>query len=177
MKSALLAEFETPDAIVAAARALHARGYRRLDAYTPFPMRELEDALELRRSALPWLALLMGLAGAAGAYLLQYWTNAVDYPLDVGQRPPHAALMFVPISFEMGVLGASLAGLLGLAIVTRLPALWHPVFEVPGFERATVDRFWLAIDAADPLFERGTTVRQLERLGALSVAWAGEEPA
>src|SRR5688572_1819314 len=112
MQSALLAEFGTPEAIVAAARALHAKGFRRLDAYTPFPMRELEDALELRRSAIPWVALAMGTVGAAGAYLLQWWMNAYDYPLQVGGRPSNAAPMFVPISFEMGVLFGSVGALL-----------------------------------------------------------------
>lgn len=177
MRRALMAEFGDAEAVVRAARELRADGYRGLDAFVPFPMRELEEALGLRRSRIGWVALAGGLAGSAAAYLLQWWTSAVDYPLRVGGRPAHAPPMFVPISFEMGVLGATLGALVALLVVTGLPALWHPVFEAPGFEGATIDRFWIAVDAADPAFERDRTGRRLERLGAVRLAWAGEEGA
>jgi hypothetical protein len=99
--------------------------------------------------------------------------NAVDYPLDVGARPPHAAPAFVPITFEMTVLAAAFAAFFGLLWLLGLPALWHPVFEGAGFERASVDGFWLGIDARDPIFSREQVTADLERVGALSVTWAG----
>ncbi|WP_437595326.1 DUF3341 domain-containing protein [Sorangium sp. So ce590] len=175
MRRGLLAEFETPEAMLRAIAELRSRGYRRLDAFTPYPVHGLDEALGLRRSPLNWIVLPFALAGAAGGYLVQWYNNAYDYPLNVGGRPQHAAPAFVPITFEMTVLAAALGGFVALLVLMRLPELWSPIFDVPGFERATIDRFWIGIDARDPALIRPLAERDLTDLGALAVAWAGKE--
>ncbi|KYF85453.1 hypothetical protein BE20_35995 [Sorangium cellulosum] len=175
MRRGLLAEFETPEAMLRAIAELRSRGYRRLDAFTPYPVHGLDEALGLRRSPLNWIVLPFALAGAAGGYLVQWHNNAYDYPLNVGGRPGHAPPAFVPITFEMTVLAAALAGFVVMLVLTRLPELWSPIFDVPGFERATIDRFWIGIDARDPALISPLAERDLTDLGALAVAWAGKE--
>ncbi|AUX23727.1 membrane protein [Sorangium cellulosum] len=175
MKRGLLAEFETPEAMLRAIKELRSRGYRRLDAFTPYPVHGVDEALGLRRSPLNWILLPFSLAGAAGGYLVQWYLNAVDYPVVVGGRPAHAAPAFVPITFEMMVLTTALVGLVAMVLLSKLPELWSPVFEVPGFERATLDRFWIGIDARDPTLIRPIAERDLTALGARTVAWAGKE--
>jgi hypothetical protein len=173
MRAGVVGEFESAEAIVRAAHQLRKLGYRDLDAFTPFPIYDLELAIGLRRSKLGWVIFPCALAGAAIAYLVQWWTAAVDYPLDVGGRPAHAALAFVPITFEMGVLTTGLTALVALAVVSGWPALWQPVFEVPDFERASIDRFFLSVSASDPIFDRETTSRRLASLGAERVSAVG----
>lgn len=172
-RAGLLAEFTGPGALVAAAHGMHARGYRQLDAYTPYPVAEAEEALALRRSRLPVLVFVMGMAGAAGAYFLQWYLNAYLYPLDVGGRPPHMPLPFLIITFEMGILVAAFTGFFGVLVRAGATRLWDPVFEVEGFERASIDRFFLEVDTRDPLFDERGTARELEELGALRVTRFG----
>lgn len=169
MRKGLLAEFETAEGLLAAARALRDKGYSRLDGFTPFPLHGAEEAFGLRRSRLAWVVFLIAMVGASGAYFLQWLTVAYDYPLNVGGRPAHSPPMFVPITFEMGVLFAAFGSLFVLLAWAGLPRLWHPVFEIPGFERSTIDRFWLGVEAADPAFHRDETARLLWQLGALRV--------
>jgi hypothetical protein len=173
LKSGMVAEFDTPELIVHAARELRVEGYVQLDAYTPYPMRELESAMGMRRSLINWVVFPIGLIAATSAYLLQWWTNAVDYRLDVGGRPPHAAPAFVPITFEMGVLFSALAAVLTLAAWSKLPALWQPIFEVQGFERASIDRFFLWVSEEDVAFHPNLTPQLLFELGALRVVPVG----
>ncbi|AUX44135.1 membrane protein [Sorangium cellulosum] len=175
MRAGLLAEFETPEAMLRAITELRGRGYRRLDAFTPYPVRGVDEALGLRRSPLPWIVFPFAIAGAAGGYLVQWHNNAYDYPLIVGGRPAHAAPAFVPITFEMMVLATALSGFVAMLLLARLPELWSPVFDVPGFERASIDRFWIGIDARDPALIRPIAERDLTALGARAVAWAGKE--
>ncbi len=165
----VMAEFSTPEALVAAARELRARGYRELDAFTPYPVHGLEQALGLRRSPLNWLVLPFAAFGAGAGYLVQWLCNAVDYPLNVGGRPPNSAPAFIPVTFEMGVLAGSLAAIVILFGLCRLPELSNPLFAVDGFERASIDRFWLAIGEADPALDPGAAARELELLGAARV--------
>lgn len=152
MREALLAEFASPDDLVRAIQVLRAHGHRGLEAYTPFPLHEVDDALELGRSRLPFIVCGIGLTAAAGAYFLQWLLNAYLYPLNVGGRPPHFPLPFVLITFEMGILLASLTAFFGVLAYGRLLKLWDPVFEATGFESASSDRFWLAISARDPKY-------------------------
>ena len=153
MASALMAEFSTKEDLLTAIRQLRQEGLRQLDAYTPFPVPEAAEALELPRSRIPWLALVAGIAGGSLAYLLMWWINVVDYPLNIGSFPLNAIPAFVPITFEMTVLSAGVTTFVAVFLATGAPKLWDPVFEVEGFERATVDRFWLRVDDTDPLFE------------------------
>ena len=173
MRRGLLAEFETPEAVLAAARHLREKGFTRLAAYTPFPVEGLEDALALPRSRIPATVLLSGLAGGGLAFGFQYWANGIDYPLDVGGRPLFSWPAFVPIAFELAVLGAALGAVLGLLAAAGLPRLWHPVFEVEGFERATIDRFFLGVDEADPRYAPRPLADLLRASGAVRVAPVG----
>ncbi|MFS8066337.1 MAG: DUF3341 domain-containing protein [Byssovorax sp.] len=173
MRSGVLGEFMTPEAMIAAIVSLRDRGYRRLDAFSPYPVHGAEEAAGTPRSPLGWIAFQLGLAGAGAAYLLQWYCNAYDYPLNVGGRPLHSAPAFIPITFEMGVLSAATAGLIAYLAFTGLPELWSPVFEVEGFERASIDRFWVGVDVRDPRFDRAAVEQAFAELGAARVAWAG----
>lgn len=170
MQDALLAEFTTPAELLEAIGRLREHGYTQLDAFTPFPVHGLDTALGLRRSWLGYPVFAMGLFGAAAGYLVEWWCNAHDYPLNVGGRPYNSLPAFVPIAFEMGVLSAAVSGFLLFFFTAKLPELYHPVFDVPGFERASIDRFWLGVDAADPVFDRLTLESELLALGASQVA-------
>lgn len=172
MERGILAEFRTPEELIEAIALLRAGGYRKLDAFTPYPLHEVEEALHLRRSWLSWPVLLFGITGAAAAYFIQWWCNAYDYPLNVGGRPPHSVPAFIPITFEMAVLSAALGGLALFFLASRLPELYSPVFDVPGFERASIDRFWVFVDERDRAFDPAAIERELLAFGALQVAYA-----
>jgi hypothetical protein len=168
-----MAEFDSGAALVNGIRALRAAGLSRLDAFTPYEVAGLQDAIGDRRSRLTWIALAAGLAGGGGAYLLQWWINVIDYPLNIGGRPYHSAPAFIPITFEMSVLFASAAALISALMLGGLPQLWHPVFEIDGFDRATIDRFWVAIGVGDSALDRARDTAALEAAGALRVIWLG----
>lgn len=175
MKRWVLGEFRTPERLLAAARDLRERGFTRLDAHTPFPVEGLDEVLELKSSHLPALGLLAGLGGAAGAYLVQWFTQAVDWPLDVGGRPLHSAPAFIPITFESGVLAAAGAVFFGLFVVCRLPRVTHPVFELESFRSATVDGFWVSV-AVEEAAQLEPVTETLRTLGAVQVSQVeGEE--
>lgn len=176
MREGLLAEFARPEQLVAALRAVRERGYRRIDAYTPYPVSEAELAVVPGRSRLPVIVFVVGMAAAAGAYGLQWFLDAYLYPLDVGGRPPHMPLAFLIITFEMGVLFAGFAAFFGVLATAGATRLWDPVFEVEGFERASIDRFFLEIERGDPRFDEDHVTElteRLEELGALRVVRFG----
>ena len=176
MREGFMAEFTEPEQLVHAIRSMREKGYCHLDAFTPYPLAEVEDALALRRSRLPWAIFVFGLGGAGAAYFLQWYLVGYLYPLNVGGRPPHFPLAFVPITFEMGVLFAATSAFIGVLALSRLLRLWDPVFEIEGFERATIDRFWLQVGSGDPRFRAESTPRELEELGALRVVSFGMPP-
>ena len=165
----LLAEFETPEALVEAARQARAEGYARIEAFSPFPVEGLADAIGFRERALPWIALAGGIAGGGGGYLLQWYMNAVNYPINIGGRPLDAWPAFAVPAYELAILGAFLAAFFGLLALNRLPRLHHPIFNAARFRRVTVDRFFLAVPSAEPRFDLEATRALLERLGALAV--------
>ena len=165
----LMAEFQDHPQLLAAARQAHAEGYRSLDAFSPFPIEGLPEALGRRRIGVPWIMLAGGLLGATGGYYLQYWTSAIDYPLNIGGRPYNSWPMFVPITFELMVLTAAIFGVIGTLALNGLPRPYHPVFNVPEFGRATTDRFFLCIESTDPQFDPQTTRQFLEHLNGLGV--------
>lgn len=164
----VLGEFASSEALVVALKDLRARGFARLDAHTPFPVEETFEALGLKRSRLPLLTLVAGVGGAVLAYVTQWFTNAVDYPLDVGGRPLHSAPTSLPIAFELGVLSASLMVFGALMVMFGFPHVTHPVFDVESFRSASVDGFWasVAVEAEDaPAVEAA-----LRELGARHVS-------
>jgi hypothetical protein len=174
-RPAMMAELASGAALLEAIRALRALGVSRFDAFTPYDVAGLHELLGVRRSRLPWIALAVGLAAGGGAYVLQWWINVIDYPLDIGGRPLHSAPAFLPITFEMSVLFGAAAALISALVLGGLPALWHPVFEIDGFDRATIDRFWLAVGKADPALDRRRASDALEAVGALRVVWLTDD--
>lgn len=170
---AYVAEFADEQDFVAALSALHEEGYEKVEGYSPYPVDRVEDVLDEPKSKLPYVVLLSGLAGGAVAYWIQWFANAVSYPLNIGGRPAHAVPAFFIPTFEGTVLLASIGAFVGLFLFLRLPRPWHPVFEIDGFERATIDRYWVAVDALDRRADGDLTPRFLERLGALRVVRGG----
>jgi hypothetical protein len=160
----LLAEFATAAEVTAAAQSAYSQGYRCMDAYTPFPVEGLDAALGFRPRLLPYLAFLGGLGGACMGYFMQYFTSVHHYPLIVAGRPFHSWPSFVPLTFELAILGAALMTLLALMIGNRLPEPHHPLFNIEAFERASQDRFFLCIEARDRRFDVQQTRHHLEAL-------------
>jgi len=160
----VMAEFETPTALVNAARAAREKGYRKLDAYSPFPIEELSDALHLHKNMLPLVVLIGGIIGGITGYLLQYYITVYQYPLNIGGRPLHSWPAYIIITFELTILLASLSAVFGLLALCGLPTPYHPTFNVPRFAQASRNRFFLCIESADPLFDHDKTCEFLETL-------------
>jgi hypothetical protein len=159
-----MAEFETPSELVEAARATRERGYRKFDAYSPFPIEELNDALHLHKNKLPLIVLIGGLCGGALGYLLQYFVTVIYYPINIAGRPLHSWPSYIIITFELTILLASLSAVVGLFALCGFPMPYHPVFNVPRFALASNDRFFLCIESTDPLFDPAQTSDFLESL-------------
>jgi hypothetical protein len=164
-----MAEFESPAALVDAARRAREEGYTRMDGYAPFPVEELPEALGLRPSRVPALVLVGGLLGGAGGFLMQWYSAAWSYPINVGGRPNFSWPAFIPVTFELTILMAALFAFLGMLALNGLPMPYHPVFNVPRFALATRDRFFLCIESADPRFDRAATADFLRGLGPREV--------
>jgi hypothetical protein len=165
----LMAEFATPEVLVAAARRAYGEGYRRMDAYTPFPVEGLAEAIGFRRNLLPLIVLIGGILGAIGGFSLQYWVHVIDYPLNIGGRPLNSWPAFIPVTFEVTILVAALSAVLGMLALNGLPMPYHPVFNVERFELASRNRFFLCIESTDAKFDRDGTRRFMEALEAQGV--------
>jgi hypothetical protein len=165
-----MAEFEMPDDVVAAARRTYEQGYRKIDAYSPYPIEELSEAVGFHRTRLPILVFICGVLGGLAGYMMQYYLNAVDYPINVGGRPLNSWPAFIPITFELTVLLAAFGTVFGMILMNGLPQPYHPVFNVPSFALASRDRFFLVIETADPKFDREATRQFLESLNPREVS-------
>ncbi len=171
-----LAEFDSVDALLAACEKVRDAGFVKFDAFAPFPIHGLDEAMGIRTSRLPAVVLGGGVTGAGAALLLQWWTNAVDYPYRISGKPFFGLPVAIPITFELTILLAAVGGFVGLMIANRLPQLYHPVFESARFRaRATTDRFYVAVRADDPRFDPDGTRSFLEAAGARSVERLEEE--
>jgi hypothetical protein len=166
----LMAEFDSPTAIVAATRRAYAEGYRRMDTYTPFPVEGLAEELHFHRTRVPLIVLLGGLTGCLGGFFLQYWIAAIYWPVNIGGKPLNSWPMFIPVTFELTVLVAALSAVLGMLALNGLPHPYHPVFNLPRFALASQDRFFLCIEASDPRFDRAATRDFLESLSPREVS-------
>jgi hypothetical protein len=164
-----MAEFASADALLAAARAARERGYRRVEAYAPFPVEGLAEAVGFARNRVSAWTFLGGLLGGLGGYLMQWLSAVVDYPIDVGGRPLHSWPMFVPVAFELAILGAAVAAVLALLLGSGLPELYHPVFNARDFDLATRNRFFLCLRVDDPAFEAEAASHWLAGLRPLAV--------
>ena len=167
---ALVAEFDTAHQLLLATRRAHAEGYRAIEAYAPFPVDGLSDALGFRPKAVPLIALFGGMLGAATGYGMQFYIHTIALPINVGGRPLNSWPSFIPPTFELGVLFAALGLFFGLLIQNGHPEPYHPMFNLADFARASRDRFFLSIEVQDPRFEPGPTRRFLESLGAREVS-------
>jgi ActD protein len=159
----LMAEFEDPNDLVQAAHAARQAGYRKMDAYTPYPIEELSEALEIHDRRLPALVLMGGIFGGLAGYGLCYWCSVIAYPLIVGGKPFHSAPAFIVPTFETTILFAAFAAVLGMLGLNGLPQPYHPVFNAPRFALASRDRFFLCIESKDPRFDRDETWAFLTR--------------
>ena len=166
----LMARFEEPDQLLEASRKTFQEGYRRIDAFSPFPIHGLGAAIGFSHTNLPILTFVCGLIGAICGYSLQYWVHVIDYPINIGGRGLHSGPMFIPVTFEVTILFAALGMFFGLWIRNRLPMPYHPVFNVEGFSTASQDGFFLCVEAEDPLFDEAKTRAFLQGLGAREVS-------
>lgn len=166
----VLAAFADADRLRDAARAMRERGYRRMDAYSPYPVEGLEEILGMPRTTLPWIVLAGAILGGVFAYALILYSVEIDYPLNVGGRPLHSWPAYTVIAFEAAILGAAVAGFIGMIVANGLPRYYHPVFNADIFSFARGGNFYLLVEATDPHFGKDATKAQLRRLGAASVA-------
>jgi hypothetical protein len=165
----LLAEFDDTSALVAAAHELRRRGYRRIEGYTPFPVEGLAEAVGFERTRLPLVVLIGAVLGGVAGFALQWWVSVVAYPLNIGGRPLNSWPSFVPVTFELTILGGALFAVLGMLGLNGLPRPHHPLFAMDGFERATTDGYFLCVEADDPEYHETSTRQLLEQLGAKQV--------
>lgn len=165
----IMAEFSDTDEIIHAAEKIREAGFTKVEAYTPIPVHGLDEALGHKPSRLPWLVLAGGLTGSSGLFAFMSWVNLVDYPMNIGGRPLFSWPAFIPITFEGMVLFSAFAAVFGLIFICGLPMPYHPVFNAPGFERASVDGFFLCIEAKDPQYNAANAKSLLQGLGAKAV--------
>ena len=165
----IMAEFEGPNELVHAARRVYEAGYRRINGYSPYPIEELSEAIGFTHSSLPLIVFIGGLVGGIGGFLMQYWIEVINYPINVGGKPYNSWPAFIPITFECTVLVAAFSAVLGMLVLNKLPQPYHPVFNAPNFALATRDRFFLVVEANDPKYEHDRVAELLKSLNAQEV--------
>ena len=160
----LMAEFSDNEKILVAAKSAYEHGFRKMEAFTPFPVEGLSENLGQKKSFVPLIVLICGIGGGLGGYFMEWYAMAVSYPINVGGRPLNSWPMFIPITFELTILSAALAAIIGMLALNKLPEPHHPVFNAPHFDRASTDKFFLCIEATDPKFDLRATRTFLETL-------------
>jgi hypothetical protein len=161
----LMAEFDNPNALTEAAARTYAAGYRKMDAYSPFPIEPVWEAMGVHDRPVSFFVLCGGILGMFSGFGLCYWVSTIAYPLNIGGRPYNSWPSFIPVTFELTILFASFAAVLSMIALNGLPMPYHPTFNVPAFLRASQDKFFLAIEATDPKFDRTKTFEFLKSLG------------
>jgi hypothetical protein len=162
----VMGEFSTPEELIHAVEKVREAGYRRVNAYSPFPVEGLSEALGLKRNMVPLICLIGGLTGGLGGFFFQYWVAVIAYPLNIAGRPLNSWPAFIPVTFELTILGAALSAVLGMLALNKLPQPHHPVFNVPRFTHASSDRFFVCIEAKDPKFHIADSARLLQEVHA-----------
>ncbi len=165
-----MAEFQSAEALLEASKATHEAGYRKVDAFSPFPIEGLAEAIGFPKTRLPIIVFCGGLFGCCGGFFLQWWPNVIGYPLNIGGKPFDSWPAFIPITFEMTILFAALSATFGMLALNLLPAPYHPVFNLEAFARASMDKFFLLIESADPKFDMEQTRQFLTELNPREVS-------
>jgi hypothetical protein len=165
----LAAEFDSPEAILDAAKQLRADGYEAAEAYTPFPVTGLSEHLGYRRTGVPLVVLIAAVCGAGGGFFMQWFANSIHLPWNIGGRPMNSWPAFIPITFECAILLAGLSAFIGMLAMNKLPQPYHPMFRLDSFPRASRDRFFLCIESSDPKFDLDATRAFLERMHPLAI--------
>jgi hypothetical protein len=165
----LMAEFDDPNGLVAAAKRVYAEGYRNIDTFSPYPIEEAWEAIGQHDRRLSLIVLAGGLAGLLSGLALQEWVHLLAYPINIAGKPLNSWPQFIPVTFELTILFAAISGVLGMIVLNGLPMPYHPVFNVERFERATRDKFFLLVEATDPKFDRARTRDFLKGLNASEV--------
>jgi hypothetical protein len=166
----LMAEFDDINDAITAAHRVYGAGYRKIDAYSPFPVEELSEAIGFHKNGVALVCLVGGLLGCIGAYVLQWWINTISYPINIGGRPFHSWPSFIIVTFEMTILFSGLSAVFGMLALNGLPMPYHPVFNVPRFEFASKDRFFIVVFSSDKNYDAVRTRQFLEGLNPISVA-------
>ncbi len=166
----IIAEFASAQDLVTAARHTHEAGYRKIDAYSPFPVEELADAIGFHKNSVPLVTLIGAIVGGLTGYLMQYWMAVVSYPVNVGGRPYHSWPSFIVVTFELTILCGGISAVFGMLALNGLPMPYHPVFNVPRFVLASKDRFFLIVFASDPKYDVNGTRQFMESLHARSIS-------
>lgn len=166
----IVAEFESSEALKAACRKVRDSGFKKTDAYTPYPMEGLNEALGLRDKWVPFIMLMAGFTGAVSGYTLAFWAMGISLPINIAGKPTNSWPLFIPPTFEMTVLTAAFVGAISMIILNGLPMPYHSVFNTPNFDRASTDRYFLSIEAEDPLFDEEKTLAFMQTLGADNVS-------
>lgn len=161
----ILAEFPNPSALIKAAEGLRDGGYKWFDCHSPFPIHGMDQAMGLKRSPIGWIAGLLAFLGCSAAFILQWWTMAVNYPLVIAGKPYFAYQAYVPVTFALGVLAAAFASLFGMLVINKLPRYHHPIFHSDNFRKVTDDGFFISVESQDTKYERSKTRSLLETLG------------
>ena len=161
----LIAEFDDPSALTEAAKRTYAEGYRKMDAYSPFPIEPVWEAMHVHDRPVSFFVLIAAIVGKFAGFGLSYWVSTMAYPVNIGGRPMNSWPSFIPVTFELTILFGSFAALLSMLALNGLPMPYHPVFNVPSFLRASQDKFFLSIEATDPKFDRTRTFEFLKSLG------------
>ena len=165
----LLAEFEGPDELLRVTRHSYEQGYRKIDCFTPYSVEHLSEAMGQSKTAMPWIFLICGIVGGVSVYALAYWINVIEYPINIGGRPLHSWPSFIPPTFECTILLSAIGGCVGMILLNGLPRLNHPLFEIPRFERASTDAFFICIEAKDDKFDAVISRQMLIENGAKEV--------
>lgn len=171
----VIAEYDSPETLIQAANTALDQGYTRMDAFTPFPVHGLPEAIGFREAKVPWIIFVMGVFGGLGGLGLQWWVSTQAYALNIGGKPLFSWPSFIPPAFETTILFAAFGAVFGMIALNRLPQPHHPVFDAPNFDRASQDRFFLLIEAKDARYDAADTKATLEQSGALKVTVLGQE--
>ena len=166
----LMAEFDSAQELVTAAHKIHAEGYRKIDAYSPFPIEGLPEAIGFHKNRVALVVLIGGLVGAISAYALQYWVAVITYPTNIGGRPYHSWPSFIIVTFELTILFGGISSAVGMLALNGLPLPYHPVFNVPEFAKASENKFFLVVESTDPSYDAARTRSFLSALGPRMIA-------